>query len=90
MKSARQPTNNSHDTFEKHKIKTFTDMKKQKTSNKRTILKANHKLFGYMMLIANNRNLTMNKVLMHPFGPILRSFGNCGGILKKTIKTALT
>ena len=50
-----------HDTLSKQKLKTFLDVSKSsviKGKNKETVLKADHKLFGHMVLIATSRKLT--------------------------------
>jgi len=71
-------------------LKTFSDINKPrvaKSTNKETVLKAHHKLFGHMVLIATSRKLDMKSVLAHPLGPLPWSLGNCDGTLKKTIKS---
>ena len=47
-----------HDTLSKQKLKTVSDVNKSsvtKGKNKETVLKADHKLFGHMVLIATSR-----------------------------------
>ena len=81
-----------HDRLPKLKLKTFSHLKHQVKSvhkNKETVLKADHKLFGQMVLIANSRNLDIREVLQHPLGPIPWSLANCDGTMKKTNKAVL-
>ncbi|XP_078353848.1 uncharacterized protein LOC144638526 [Oculina patagonica] len=81
-----------HDPLPKQKLKTFSDMNKPKVAKgttKEAILKADHKLFGHMVLIATSRKLDMSSVLAHPLGPLPWSLGNCDGTLKKTSKATL-
>lgn len=73
-------------------MKTFSDINKPrlaKSTNKETVLKADHKLFGHMVLIATSRKLDMRSVLTHPLGPLPWSLSNCDGNLKKTSKATL-
>ena len=80
-----------HDRLPKQNLKTFSNMKAKKTtgkSNKEIILKADHKLFGRMVLIASSRNLHMQDVLKHPLGPLPWALANCDGTLKKTNKAS--
>ena len=81
-----------HDRLKKLKLKTFSDMqktKKTRTTSKEVVLKADHKLFGHMVLVAGIRNLDMRQVLQHPLGPLPWALSNCDGTLKKTNKAAL-
>ncbi|KAK3741541.1 hypothetical protein QZH41_002925 [Actinostola sp. cb2023] len=81
-----------HDRLPKHNLKSFTNIKakkKTKSSNKEAILKADHRLFGRMVLIATSRNLQMKDVLKHPLGPLPWALANCDGTLKKTNKSSL-
>ena len=81
-----------HDTLPKHRLKTFSDVKKQRKtrlSNKETVLRADHKLFGRMLLIAASRHIDISEVLAHPLGPIHWSLANNDGSLKKTNKASL-
>ena len=81
-----------HDPLPKQKLKTFSDVNKPrvaKGTTKEAILKADHKLFGHMVLIATSRKLDMSSVLAHPLGPLPWSLGNCDGTLKKTSKATL-
>ena len=52
-------------------MKTFSDMKEKtaKGPSKEIVLKADRKLFGNMILIAQNRTLAVRDGLYHPFGP---------------------
>ena len=58
-------------------------------STRKTVLKADHKLFGRIILIANSRNLQMKDVLKHPLGPLPWALANCDGTPKKTNKASL-
>ena len=81
-----------NDPLPKQKLKTFSDINKPrvaKSTHKETVLKADHKLFGQMVLIATSRKLDMRSVLAHPLGPLPWSLGNCDGTLKKTSKSTL-
>ena len=60
-----------------------------KSTHKETILKADHKLFGHMVLIATSRKLDMRSVLVHPLGLSPWSPVNCDDTLKKTSKSTL-
>ena len=81
-----------HDRLPKLQLKTFSNLqkttKRKIKSSKEVILKADHKLFGHMVLIAGSRNLDMKEVFQHPLGPIPWALANCDGTLKKTSKSA--
>ena len=68
-----------HERLPKLKLKTFTDMHKsgRKAGSKQVILNTDRKLFGQMILVAENRNLDMREVLSHPLGPLPWSLA-CG------------
>ena len=53
------------------------------------VLKADRKLFGQMVLIAESRKLHMSDVLAHPCGPLPWALANGDGSLCKTNKAAL-
>lgn len=60
--------------YDKLKLKTLNSIKqtkKTKVSNKEVILKADNKLFVYIILVASSRNLSIQGVLKHPLGPLL-------------------
>jgi len=83
-----------HDPLPKQKLKTFSDINKPrvaKSTHKETVLKADHKLFGHMVLFATSSKfkLDMRSVLAHPLGPLPWSLGNCDGTQKKTSKSTL-
>ena len=83
---------NFHDTLQKHRFKTFSDVKKKRKtrlSNRETVLRADHKLFDRMLLIAASRHIDIFEVLAHPLGPIPWSLANNDGSLKKTNKASL-
>jgi len=60
-----------------------------KGSTKEVILRADRRLFGNMILIAQNRKLDMCKVLCHPLGPLPWALANCDGTVKKTNKAVI-
>ena len=79
------------DRLPKLKLKTFSHLKHQVKSvhkNKDTVLKADHKQFGQMVLITNSIQVHI-RVLQHPLGSILWSQASCGGTMKKTSKVVL-
>lgn len=53
------------------------------------MLQSDHKLFGTMVLIAQNRQLDMLEVFSHPLGPIPWSLANADGTMRKTDKSKL-
>ena len=74
------------------KLKTFSENKKRKTvknKSKELVLKADTALFGHMLLIAENRNLDVQKVLAHPLGPIPFSIARATGEMASTNKAEL-
>ena len=92
---ANPPIKQFHDTLPKLKLKTFSDMtKKQRkvsANGKQMILKADRKLFGQMILIAQTRKtLSMKEVLTHPLGPVPWSLANEDGSIRKTNKSVLS
>ena len=81
-----------HETLSKEKLKTFSDVNKLTVANgnsKEKVLKADHTLFGHMVLIATSRKQDMRAVLARPLGPLPWSLANCDGTLKKTSKVSL-
>ena len=54
------------------------------------ILKADHKLFGHMILVAESRKLNMKDVLTHSLGPFPWTLANSDGSLRKKNKASLT
>ena len=80
------------DPLQKLKLKTFASLqakKKASAADKVTMLKADHHLFGRMLLIAQSRKLEIEQVLQHPLGPIPWALANNDGTLKKTDKAKL-
>ena len=63
-----------HDKKPKQTLKTLSNVNKKKkvvrVSLKELILRANKKLFGNMLIIAQGRKLNMREILAHPLGPI--------------------
>jgi hypothetical protein len=81
------PTIRFHDPIKKHKLKTFSDLTKKTrrttVNGKDVILKADRKLFGQMILIAQTRKeLSMKEVLCHPLGPLPWSLATTEGTLR--------
>ena len=67
------PSTQFHDRMTKKKMKTFSDIRKKPRNQghaKEVVLKADRKLFGQMVLIAESRELQMRDVLAHPLGPL--------------------
>ena len=88
-----QPDVNFHDTMKKQNLKTFLNLNKKnvtcKAQTKYVVLKAGRNLFGYMILVAQSRQLQMNYVLAHPLGPLPWAIANGEGTLRKTNKAKL-
>ena len=86
------PTIQFHDKMTKTKLRTFTNIRMKPRSQghaKEAILKADRKLFGQMILVAENRKLKMRDVLAHPLGPLPWALASGDGSLRKTNKAAL-
>jgi hypothetical protein len=82
-----------YDPIKKLKLKTFSDLKKVtviKGTEKEIVLKADNRVFGHMLLIAQNRKLDMQDVLCYPLGPKPWALVNADGTLKKTTKANLS
>ena len=76
----------------KLKLKTFSDIRKKSHTQshaKEVVLKADRKLFGQMILVAESRKLHMSDVLAHPLGPLPWALANGDRSLRKTNKAAL-
>ena len=74
-------------------MKTFSSLKKGtvvKAKDKEIVLKADNRLFGNMLLIAQSRKLDMRYVLCYPLGPKPWALVNADGTVKKTAKTTLS
>ncbi len=80
-----------YEPIKKLQLKNFGSMKKkiQKGTTKEVVLKADRRLFGNMILIAQNRKLEMGEVLCYPLGPLPWSLANADGTMKKTNKAVL-
>ena len=66
---------------------------KKKTANgptKEIVLKADRRLFGNMVLIAQSRKLEMCDVLCHPLGPLPWALAIPDGTMQKTNKAVLS
>ena len=86
------PTTLFHDKMTKKKLRTFSDIRmkpRRQGLAKEAILKADRKLFGQMILVAENRKLQMSDVLAHPLGPLPWALASGDGSLRKTNKAAL-
>eukprot|EP00745_Piridium_sociabile_P027749 TRINITY_DN44663_c0_g1_i3.p1 TRINITY_DN44663_c0_g1~~TRINITY_DN44663_c0_g1_i3.p1 ORF type:complete len:1606 (-),score=395.32 TRINITY_DN44663_c0_g1_i3:590-5317(-) len=85
------PTVQFHDTMKKLNLKTFSSVGKKNVHGKKVqdVVKADRKLFGQMILVAERRNLHMRDVLKHPLGPLPWSLANIDSSLRKTNKSAL-
>ena len=81
-----------HDTIKKVKLKTFTAMKSKpaKEKTKEIAMKADRRLFGKMVFIAQSRKLEMRDVMYHPLGPLPWALSNGDGTIKKINKAVLS
>ena len=81
-----------HERLPKLQLRMFKDLEKIKVRkcNKEVVLKADHKVFGHMVLRATSRDLNMREVLEHHLGSLPWSLANYDGTLKKTNKAVLT
>ena len=90
---ANPPKVKFHDTLKKAKQKTFSDMNKKvelrKGTTRQIVLKAYRAFFAQMVVIAEERQLSMQEVLSHPLGPLPWSLAATDGTLKKTSKSSL-
>jgi hypothetical protein len=79
-----------YDTIKRLNLKTFNNMKKAKTikgTKTEIVLKADRRVFGNMLLIAQSRKMDMLDVLSHPLGPIPWALANPSGTMKTTGKS---
>ena len=85
------PTVKFHDTMKKLNLKTFSSLSKKNVHCKKVqdAVKADRKLFGQMILVAERRKLHMRDVLSHPLGPLPWSLANIDSSLRKTNKSIL-
>ena len=82
-----------YEPIKKLKLKTFSSVKRGsliKGTDKEIVLKADNRVFGHMLLIAQNRKLDMKEVLCYPLGPKPWALVNADGTLKKTGKAKLS
>lgn len=82
-----------YDPIKKLKLKTFSSLRKGtaiKGTTTEIVLKADNRVFGHMLLIAQNRKLDMKEVLCYPLGPTPWALANADGTLKKTGKASLS
>ncbi|KAG1651429.1 hypothetical protein GQR58_027101 [Nymphon striatum] len=81
------------DPIKKQNLQTFTVLQKNTVvnagTNREMILKADNRVFGNMLLIAQSRKLDMKDVLQYPLGPKPWALANADGTLKKTGKATL-
>ena len=82
-----------YDPIKKLKLQTFSALQKSNAvkagANREIILKADNRVFGHMLLIAQTRKLAMKEVLQYPLGPKPWALANPDGTLKKTGKATL-
>jgi len=81
-----------HDPLKKQNLKTFSNLDTKNVHAKKAqdvVLKADRKLFGQMILVAESRKLHMRDVLSHPLGLLPWALANADGSLRKTNKAAL-
>ena len=82
-----------YESIPKLKLKTFSNLHKvasSKGTNREIVLKADNKVFGHMLLIAQTRKLDLQEVLCYPLGSKPWSLANADGTLKKTDKASLS
>ena len=76
-----------YDPIKKLELKTFSVLQKRTVckaaTNRELVLKADNRVFGQMLLIAQKRKLDMKDVLECPLGPKLWALANADGTLKK-------
>ena len=81
------------DKLPKQKLKTFVNLSKKskpvKCGPKEVILRADRTLFAQMIILSQNRHLSMKEVLGHPLGPLPWSLANSDGSLRKTNKATI-
>lgn len=71
-----------YDSIPKLKLKTFSALKKKtviKGTKKELVLKADHRVFGHMILVAQSRRLDIQEVLCYPLGPSPWTLANADG-----------
>jgi hypothetical protein len=81
------------DPIRRVKLRTFSELKRvvvAKGTDKEIVLTADNRLFGHMLLIAQNRKLSMQEVLSYPLGPKPWALVNALGTLRKTSKASLS
>lgn len=87
------PSKQFYAPLTKTKLKTFSSMqgkaKKCKVGNKEVVLKADHRIFTHMIIIAQSRQLNLKAVLCHPLGPLPWSLASPNGSMRTTNKSEL-
>ena len=87
------PSKQFYAPLTKTKLKTFSSMqgkaRKCKAGNKEVVLKADHRIFAHMILIAQSRQLNLKEVLCHPLGPLPWSLASPNGSMRTTNKSEL-
>ena len=82
-----QPAKKFHDPITANKLKTFSNLCKNKTvksSGRVIILKAYRSLFGRIIVMAQGCSLKMEDILSHPLGPLHWALSTPDGLLIKT------
>lgn len=79
------PDTKFHDRMKKQNLKTFSNLTKRDTrnrkQNKELVSKADRNLFGHMTIVSKSRNLHIKDVLAHPLVPLPWSLSNPDGSL---------
>lgn len=86
------PVKKFHEPMKTTKLKTFANMCKKKvvkSKGKEIILRADRSLFGRIIVMAQQRSISMEDVLSHPLGPLPWAMSTPEGFLRKTNKAAL-
>ena len=84
-----------YEPIKKLNLKTFSAFQKDTVTSIKTgaykemILKSDNRVFGQMLLIAQNRKLDMKEVFEYPLGPKPWALANADGTMKKTSKATL-
>ena len=76
-------------SIKSNKLKTFTALPTAKRKSKEKVLECSHRLFDRLLVISQQRNLDLRKVLTFSLGNISWSLANSDGSILKTAKSAL-
>lgn len=86
-------TKSFHDPIKRQNLKTFASLAKtvkvSGTENKSKQIKAERNVFGQLILLALEHNISMEKVLAYPLGPVPWSLATADGFPVKTDKSKL-